>query len=84
MDRNKLPTPTWAALQIFVIWEVYQMLLYKYLPGPIGYGQETPAGTTRAVASLVEEFLRHRTCSRVQRERIQCFHSFQRSFLPPC
>lgn len=41
--------PTLHAAKIALIWIAYNVLCYLYLPGPVGYGQETPAG----MASLV-------------------------------
>lgn len=39
-----IPYPTFESLQIVAIWTSFQAVLYLYLPGPIGYGQKTPAG----------------------------------------
>ncbi|KAJ3339911.1 7-dehydrocholesterol reductase [Gonapodya sp. JEL0774] len=34
------------AAKIFIIWVVFQAIMYVYLPGPKGFGQLTPAGKT--------------------------------------
>lgn len=41
---DHLPTPSVGAFQLYFGWLVFQGLLYTYLPGKIGYGQQTPAG----------------------------------------
>jgi 7-dehydrocholesterol reductase len=39
-----IPLPTWQAAVILLSWYTFQVLLYVYLPGPSGTGQNTPAG----------------------------------------
>jgi 7-dehydrocholesterol reductase len=39
-----VPHPTWKALYIFVIWNVFQVFLFNCVPGKISTGQRTPAG----------------------------------------
>jgi len=41
---SESPRPTWEAVKIFVVWELFQLVLYLFVPGPVGMGQETPAG----------------------------------------
>lgn len=41
-----LPKPTLEGFQLFFGWLLFQAALYHFVPGPIAYGQETPAGHT--------------------------------------
>eukprot|EP00158_Paraphelidium_tribonemae_P008658 Partr_v1_DN28644_c1_g1_i2_m50421 putative )-reductase len=41
---NHFPTPTAAGFQLLAGWIAFQAVLAEFLPGPIGYGQMTPAG----------------------------------------
>lgn len=42
--RTKAPHFTYEATRIFVLWLLFQGVLYAVLPSKIGYGQRTPAG----------------------------------------
>ncbi|KAJ1988546.1 hypothetical protein H4R33_002392 [Dimargaris cristalligena] len=42
--RSQLPQPSVEAALLFAGWLVFQGLLYAFLPGPVGQGQQTPAG----------------------------------------
>ncbi|KAJ1930006.1 hypothetical protein IWQ60_000670 [Tieghemiomyces parasiticus] len=42
--RAELPHFSPAAFWLHAAWLLFQGLLYAYLPGPIGFGQQTPAG----------------------------------------
>ncbi|KAI8903513.1 ergosterol biosynthesis ERG4/ERG24 [Gorgonomyces haynaldii] len=56
-----LPQPTVAGFQLYFAWLSFQVLLYVYLPGKIGYGQTTPAGFTLpyVVNGLLAWFVTH-------------------------
>ena len=41
---NYFPKPTLFGMQLYFGWLAFQAILYVWLPGPIGYGQMTPAG----------------------------------------
>ncbi|KAJ3019496.1 hypothetical protein HKX48_002029 [Thoreauomyces humboldtii] len=44
--RDDFPKPTVEGFQLYFSWLAFQAVLYKFLPGKIGYGQMTPAGYT--------------------------------------
>ncbi|KAJ3107369.1 7-dehydrocholesterol reductase [Phlyctochytrium planicorne] len=56
-----LPTPTPEGFMLYFGWLLFQAALYTFLPGPIGYGQTTPAGHTLeyVVNGLLAWFVTH-------------------------
>ncbi|KAI8832700.1 7-dehydrosterol-delta 7-reductase [Chytridium lagenaria] len=56
-----LPTPTPEGFMLYFGWLLFQAALYTFLPGPIGYGQKTPAGHTLeyVVNGLLAWFVTH-------------------------
>lgn len=38
------PKPTLDGFRLYFAWLFFQAFLYVFLPGPVGYGQMTPAG----------------------------------------
>ncbi|GAM29289.1 hypothetical protein SAMD00019534_124650 [Acytostelium subglobosum LB1] len=43
---RELPVFSMHAAKIYIIWLLFQAVLYTFLPATIGYGQQTPAGYT--------------------------------------
>lgn len=39
-----VPSITLEAVKIFIVWYLFQIFLAVFLPGPVGFGQLTPAG----------------------------------------
>ncbi|KAJ3214331.1 mannose-ethanolamine phosphotransferase gpi13 [Dinochytrium kinnereticum] len=56
-----LPTPTPEGFMLYFGWLLFQAALFSFLPGPIGYGQTTPAGHTLEyiVNGLLAWFVTH-------------------------